>query len=69
LPRRPHVAAYSAKGKPVRFGYGFAPYVYYSTYGFGGIEGAPNAIPLRYGYGESSYGTSDFLFGQSDFGF
>ncbi|MBS0262064.1 MAG: hypothetical protein JSS02_08900 [Planctomycetes bacterium] len=53
----------------VYYGYGFAPYVYYNTYGFGGIQGAPNASPLRYGTDEASYGTSGFEYGSSGFGF
>lgn len=52
---------------PVLYAYGFAPYIYYETYGFNGIQGAPNAIPLQFGYGESTFGSSDFSFGSSTF--
>lgn len=69
LTKRPHYPAFSAKGRPIRFGYGFAPYVYYETYGFGGIQGAPNASPLQFGYGDPTFGTSGFSFGSSDFGY
>ena len=68
IPKRRSYAAYNLQGKPIRYGYGFAPYLYYEIHGFRGIQGAPNANPLRYGYGDSIYGSSEFLFGQSDFG-
>ena len=67
LPKRSHHSAYSRARRPVLYAYGFAPYLYYETYGFNGIEGAPNNSPLQFGYGESTFGSSDFSFGSSTF--
>jgi hypothetical protein len=69
LPNQPHYSAHYRSGRPVLYGYGFAPYLYYESYGFNGIQGAPNAYPLQFGYGESTFGSSDFSFGSSDFSF
>lgn len=68
LPKRPLHSAYSVKRRPIRSGYWFAPYLYYQTYGFGGIEGAPNDSPLYYGYGDSWYGSSGYALDASGFG-
>jgi|SRR5579872_4490827 len=51
------------------WGYGFAPYLYYNAYGFGGIQGAPNASPLRYGVGGISFGSSGYALDASELGF
>jgi len=69
VPNRPHYSGHYRTRTPVFYGYGFAPFLYYETYGFDGIQGAPNAYPLQFGYGESTFGSSDFSFGSSEFSF
>lgn len=68
-PGRRHDSARSRQNWSVLYGYGFAPYIYYETYGFGGIEGAANDQPLQFGYGESTFGSSSFSFGSTTFGY
>ncbi len=68
-PNRPPRRAYTQTEASVLFGYGFAPFIYYEQYGFEGIEGAPNASPVQFGYGGSTYGTSEFVFDSYTFGY
>jgi hypothetical protein len=68
-PNRPQRPAYTQTEASILFAYGFVPYIYYEQYGFDGIQGAPNANPVQFGYGESTFGTSDFPFGSSTFGY
>ena len=81
-PRYPYRPVYAARSQPSWYGlpygvsdfgygwgYGFAPYLYYNSYGFGGIQGAPNASPLRYGFGGASFGSSGYALDASELGF
>jgi hypothetical protein len=68
-PKRTRSALRSRAGFPVLYAYGFAPYLYYESYGFGGIQGAPNSNPAPYGFGDVSVGSSEIPFGTSSFSF